>query len=485
MAGAHQGGRRQALLAAIALFLAMLAPVPPGASAAPGSELWRATYNGPLNGESATSVAISPDGSRTYVSGYSAATGGDEDTEEQYGFATVAYDTTTGAQLWATRYAPPNFAAIGYAPVSSVTSPDGSRVYVSGTAFGGGPARDGDYTTIAFDAASGRRLWTRAYNGPANGWDQAAAIAVDPSGQRVYVTGTSSNGSSDDTLTIAYDAVSGARLWASRKGNAYGASWIAASPDGTRVYVTSTTGAGECVTVAHDASKGARLWTSIRARCVNFTVTELSSFSNLQATAPSMVVSPDGRRLFITAKDGTTADFNAVVTVAYDTSRGAQLWARRYQGPAKELDEPGALAISPDGARLYMTATSASSDRCADMITIAYDAANGSRLWGHRYDGAQPCDAGQFGIRIDSAPASVAVNPNGSEVYVTGVSIGSAYATIAYGAATGHQLWAARNDGASGSATALAVSPDGARVVVTGSGFGGPQKFLTIAYGTG
>jgi DNA-binding beta-propeller fold protein YncE len=223
----------------------------------------------------------------------------------------------------------------------------------------------------------------------------------------------------------------------------------------------------------------------VRAKCTNFTVTELSSFSNLQATAPSMVVSPNGKRLFITAKDGTATNSNAVITIAYDTAGGAPLWARRYQGPAQQLDEPGALAISPDGARLYMTSTSAGSDRCADIATIAYDAASGSRLWGHRYDGGQPCDAGQFGVRIDSAPASLAVNPDGSEVYVTGVSIGSAYATIAYGTTTGHQLWAARNDGASGTATALAVSPDGARVFVTGSGFGGPQKFLTIAYSTG
>src|SRR5919198_81403 len=61
------------------------------------------------------------------------------------------------------------------------------NVYVTGGSVGSGT--DYDYSTVKYDS-SGQEQWVARYNGPENGFDEAAAIAVDSAGN-VYVTGRS------------------------------------------------------------------------------------------------------------------------------------------------------------------------------------------------------------------------------------------------------------------------------------------------------
>jgi hypothetical protein len=63
----------------------------------------------------------------------------------------------------------------------------------------------------------GDQLWVKRYNGPANGLDLARALGVSPDGSKVFVTGQSlGSGSGSDYATVAYDAASGAKLWSRR-----------------------------------------------------------------------------------------------------------------------------------------------------------------------------------------------------------------------------------------------------------------------------
>jgi len=100
-----------------------------------------------------------------------------------------------------------------------------------------------------------------------------------------------------------------------------------------------------------------------------------------------------------------------------------------------------------------------------DYATVAYRAATGAQLWVSRYNGP--------GNRADSA-ATVVPSPDGRTVFVTGTSTGvhshEDWATVAYRAATGARLWVSRHDGpvhSEDGAASLAVSPDGSTVVVT------------------
>ncbi len=178
---------------------------------------------------------------------------------------------------------------------------------------------------------------------------------------------------------------------------------------------------------------------------------------------------------------------------------GSQLWVNRYDGPEHSIDFARATAVSPDGGTVFVTGPSvggASEDW--DYATVAYDAATGAQLWVSRYDG--PVDG-------TDGPVAVAVSPSGGTVFVTGFSLGARqktplgtydkydYATIAYAAATGAQLWVSRYNGTNhgfgdvAEATALADSPDGGTIYVTGYS-GIPfataprfaQDYVTIAY---
>jgi len=152
------------LVAAFAAAVALTASAPAGGAApgavawaaqqAPGARLWVARYNGGANSEGfaysmAVSMAVSPDGSRVFVTGKS------EGRTTGYDYAPVAYSTATGGQLWVRRYSGAgNRADIAR---SVAVSPGGSRVFVTGESRGRGTFED--YATVAYDAATGRRLW--------------------------------------------------------------------------------------------------------------------------------------------------------------------------------------------------------------------------------------------------------------------------------------------------------------------------------------
>ena len=95
-------------------------------------------------------------------------------------------------------------------------------------------------TAAATRAAPGAQLWVARFR--AGGQDEGGAMAVSPGGGRVFVTGQSYGGpvTGADYKTVAYGAVTGRRLWASRRSGRE--SSLAVSPDGKMVFVTVGTG---------------------------------------------------------------------------------------------------------------------------------------------------------------------------------------------------------------------------------------------------
>jgi hypothetical protein len=111
-------------------------------------------------------------------------------------YCTIAY-SAAGAVRWTASYDGPASSDDNASAVA--VSLGGSKVYVTGMSMGG-RATIADDATVAYDAATGARLWVARYNGPGNGDDSAAALAVRAG--RVFVTGRSQ----EDYATIAYKA---------------------------------------------------------------------------------------------------------------------------------------------------------------------------------------------------------------------------------------------------------------------------------------
>lgn len=435
----------------------------------PNPPLWLARYNGVGNSHDfARSLTVSPDGSKLFVTGSSP--GFDDNTD----YATVAYEARSGAELWTALYDGPRKGAD--IPVSLAVSFDGAKLFVTGYSDGsGGSSGNWDYATIAYDAVSGERLWAAHYEGSGNSADFAMSLAVSPDGSKLFVTGYSLGlDLAYDFATLAYDAGSGEQLWAARfdrggeKAQAYS---LAVSPDGSKVFVAGESGGwgtgDDYATLAYDAPTGALLWTA-----------RYDGTGNHDG-ASSLSVSPDGSRIFVTGGSDASNLAPDYATVAYDATGGAELWVSRYNGPGNWLDGTRSLAVSPDGSRVFVTGPSFGSDRSRDYATVAYNAASGMELWVSRYD------EGNF----DDEAYYVAVSSDGSKVFVTGEShaslSGNDYATLAYDAANGGRLWTARYDGIGSydGARSLAVSPDGSKLFVTGYS-SGPENYdyVTIAY---
>jgi DNA-binding beta-propeller fold protein YncE len=345
-------------LLALVVFAEVLA-LSSTALASPGDTIWIKRSHGQVN-DAPSAVAVSPDGARVYVTGYSvgSTTGPD--------YATFAYDASTGAKVWTKRYDGKR-GHYDYATALAV-SPDGTRVYVTGESYGGSPYSD-DYATIAYDATSGARIWTRRFSGPGDSFDAASAVAVSPDGTRVYVTGLSVGFSVGDYATIAYDASTGAEVWTklydgpgSRSDYATA---LAVSPDGTKVYVTGASpGPGtnfDYATIAYKASTGIKVWIK------RYNGPAAHSYDR----ASSLAASSDGTTVFVTG--GSKGDY---ATIAYDAVTGAEVWIKRYDGPANTPDAASALAVSPDGTRVYVTGSSTGSTTGSDYTTIAYEAPN-------------------------------------------------------------------------------------------------------------
>jgi DNA-binding beta-propeller fold protein YncE len=160
--------------------------------------------------------------------------------------------------LWASRYDGP---AKGSDDASALAvSPSGRTVFVTGDSERRSAHEDHDYATIAYDATDGRQLWVSRYNGPGSGFDAATSAVVSPHGTTVYVTGTSTNKAGrGDFATIAYSAANGRKLWVSRSGLGDEADSVAVNPAGTMIYITGREG---YATIAYRAATGKKLWTA-------------------------------------------------------------------------------------------------------------------------------------------------------------------------------------------------------------------------------
>jgi hypothetical protein len=447
--------RRVSALVAIAVLWTVLGLVSGPAGAAAGAHSidatdWVQRYDPAGLLDRAWGVAVSPDGTRLFVTGQSTSRLGNRD------YATIAYDAVTGDQLWVARYNGPGVDSYDAAWAVGV-APDGSRVYVTG---GSGTT----FTTVAYDAATGAQQWVARYYG-----GTALRLVVSPDGTKVFVGG----GDGWRWHTIAYDTLTGGQVWNVQFVESYPVSLqgLAVSADGSRLFATGSYysyfgSSTEAVTVAYDTEDGQPLWTA--------TYDDPNHESDI---AHAVAVSPDGSRVFVT---GTSfPEGNSVyLTIAYDAATGDQSWVSTYDNQGKGGHVANAVGVSVDGSLVFVTGVSWGTNS-NDYATVAYDTGSGAQVWVSRYNG--PVNGG------DTANA-LAVDPTEGLVYVTGRSTGHGtsydYATVAYDVLTGDQVWEDRYDNighGEDQAQAVAAGASGAVYVTGGSlGAGGRSDYATV-----
>jgi hypothetical protein len=94
-------------------------------------------------------------------------------------------------------------------------------------------------------------------------------------------------------------------------------------------------------------------------------------------------------------------------TVAYDAATGSKRWVNRHNTPGDGDDIATALGVGPDGSRVFVTGISPGATGTSGYETVAYDAASDEKEGLSRYNG--PGDAGEVAYDL-------AVSPDGSLV---------------------------------------------------------------------
>ena len=488
-----------------------------------GNEVWPAAARYDETAGTDEAYAIALDGSGyVYVTGTSDGMPGGMD------YATIKYDPTNGSEVWLApaRYDGPNSGEdIAYA-----IAVDGGYVYVTGSSEGAMTGQD--YATIKYDATDGSEVWLAParYDGPANATDEAYAIAVD--GGYVYVTGSSEDiGTGSDYATIKYDATNGSEVWpaaARYDGPASGFDGAAAlavdgttnltknpaadqmqawSPDGSRiafasnrdgnpeVYVMNADGTGQTRLTNNPAIDDGPAWSPDGSQIafasyrsgdweVYVMNTDGTAQTNL-TTNPAWdiwpVWSPDGSQIaFVSDRDG---NYEVYVMNADGTGQ-----TNLTNNPAID-DWP---VWSPDGSQIAFLSNR---DGDGEVYVMNADGTAQTNLTGNPAEDFWPVwspdgfHTAFVSDRVGNREIYV-MNADGSEkVYVTGQSAGSGtnadYTTIKY-LPDGTEAWVTRYDGPANGydAAAALVLGSAGNVHVAGesAGSGTSLDYATVKY---
>jgi DNA-binding beta-propeller fold protein YncE len=410
-----------------------------------GERLWTHRYDGPNSyWDTPTDMAISPDGETVFVVGVQ-----EKRIVDLYyvvgDYLVLALDAQTGAKKWSSSYRVDQYIQLSQANDVAV-SPDGEEIYVTGQSGDAFPmGQDWDLATVAYDANTGERLWDARRTSALyvsgsirKSPDAAMAVQVDPSGERVYVTGHEHGGRDLNDfryVTIAYEA-------------------------------------------ADEEHLGETLWTATH-----------TAGPEHRSMARALEVTPDGRTVVVTGeyefKDRSTPepDTSAFGTVAYDARTGEQRWSASWKvpnTPTERIHIAEDLVVSPDGTRAYVTGPSSGAVGLSQTFaTVAYAIDTGNELWAETWDAP---------VARASVVRASALSADGSRLYLAGVASpgsplkGGEFATVAMNTATGDVAWAARYGLTTTedheSALAVAATPDGgvivAGAVISGSGSSAP-----------
>ncbi|MFN2544414.1 MAG: PQQ-binding-like beta-propeller repeat protein [Actinomycetota bacterium] len=442
-------------------------------------ESWSTIYTDPALGATsdqyANTVAVSPDGSRVFVTGANIDT--HDSTHPVAGWVTIGLDAGTGQRLWEAK-GPLD----GHSPQDLAISPDGATVFVTGQAHSDDSQSPNDQhiETVAYDAATGAVRWDRILDPSGDTDTYAFAMGLSADSSTVFVVGDAPRHQDGFAiLVLAYDALTGAERWTGHlvpPGTGVNVPFgLAVAPDGSAVYVGAVSSNGPNTQDYLTAAFSAGLADPTAAGTPLWFASYDGLGSHLIDVATDLGVSPDGSRVYITGLSQVTTsgaffpDYD-YATVAYASGTGDRLWTTRTAG-SKRQGTTAALAISPRGDRVVVTgelAAGASSDMWFQFGTVSLDGATGAQQWKSTY--GAPND-------YHTAAFATAFSPDAKRVYVTGSSITYGnnlgdMSTVAYDAESGNQAWAARYNQSGydwDTGVALAVSPDSKAVFAAGT----------------
>ncbi|MEO8504912.1 MAG: hypothetical protein ABI609_13525 [Acidobacteriota bacterium] len=195
--------------------------------------------------------------------------------------------------------------------------------------------------------------------------------------------------------------------------------------------------------------------------------------ARLEDTAFCLALSADA--VFVTGETCTDSNCDPdFLTVKYDATSGAQLWAKTADGPGHDWDESPCVAVDSSGNPFVAGTTSnpGPPGNLRDILAIKYNGATGAELWRK--------DKSTSTSNSNDVATAIAVGPDGHPV-VTGWD-SDGLLTVKFDSANGNELW---SDASLAFAEGRAVAIDsGNNAIVVGIADNAlDNKFLIVKYG--
>lgn len=414
-----------------------------------------------------TGLAVSHDGARVYVAGYTRGNPprpGDGDPLANQDVIITALDAATGRRLWRRTFGgtvtgdragdPHDLHSIDEAK-DLVASPVNDRIYITGVIEG----RDGfdNVLAVAYKGATGQRRWVSSSDSSSADspyrLDWGRLAGVSPDGKLLLVTGQScpyrepkfGQGSLTCDYTLAaYQAhnpknvsTEGKFRWRAVIG---GGDVFSVPLDlaigGSRVFLTGFRPGpggdqwGPWVTAAYDLATGDRAWSTRHVIPLGPPAPIVPNTVVPTVRWRSVAAAPKGDRVFVTGEFAQAARGD-YITAAYDAATGKQEWVAQFglpnssQGLGPDHETSRAVAVSPNGKRVYITGERAGLPDVftewiagnpldawgavdAGQVTVAYEAATGVQKWaaGYQRPPCLPqlqCPFGELGLFVEVA----------------------------------------------------------------------------------
>lgn len=274
----------------------------------------------------------------------------------------------------------------------------------------------------AFELASGRVAWSRTDGGVVGCLAEAGILIA-----RGYH-------GIEGATTMRLDPATGATLWMQPDGGpAVLAAGALLQAGTTRTFPQQTWAR------ALDPADGHVLWRVV-----------VSSHA-----ARDVAAAPDGSALYVaTQSDSRTPQLEALAVRGAD---GALLWRYAYEQGWRSWDGAQALAVSPDGARVYLAGFATQwpapdgllyvEQHHTEAILVALDASRGSQAWVAKFDGLpvplnarvrDPLDSARTLHSNTNGWGALAVSPDSGRIYAAGLADsaldpkGASMTTVAY-----------------------------------------------------
>jgi hypothetical protein len=256
--------------------------------------------------------------------------------------------------------------------VARAVAAGNGRVFAVGSA--GEAAGNTDFVVRAYDAKTGRLLWTdRVDLGESS--DGATAVVLD--GDRVIVAGTGVDGTGANRLLLrAYDAKTGELEWEDRPTLA---TFNGLAVAGRHAVVAGTvigpTGHGRLVVRGYIAKTGALAWQDQPSPPAGY-----DSFSGTGFGLASRGVVIHRRTAFVagTVRLPSPVFDPSCLVRAYDVRNGVLEWQAIHDSP----QSCEVMAIATDGKRVILAALGGFA--LDDFMAQSYDAETGQFLWEDR-----------------------------------------------------------------------------------------------------